>query len=353
MSSRTFLPLILAAAASPIALGADPIFTDPVGFVKLGNMSAGDPVDPGLPEGPKIPAVAPNTDVWISVPLENTLMFSGTVASVDAGAGTITVNGTPGWMEDQWVSISEPNVAIIGSGAENGLRGLIIDNDDSGSLTITQTSPGSLSNVVDGDVIRIRRAWTLSSFFANTDVYSGCQVLTFDETLGGVDHTSGPNESFTYFFGNWGNGSSQPSNNRVLYPGEMLIFRTAGTAVNNLTLFGDVALAAQRVEIMKDSPGTAEDLELAMASPAPKFVGQLGIPAENGDLLLFTNNSESGVRDKTSGPANSLTYFFGQWGDGNSNNVTNTFVVNPGTAFKLRRSAASTATPVEWTVPAP
>ena len=334
MSSRNCLTLLLAAAASSVALGADPVsYSDPVGFVNLGNTTGG-----------ATPAVPPNTDVRLAIPLENEMAFSGTVASTTAT--TITVNGAT-WTANEWVADPTiPYCAIIGSGAENGFRGLISANGTD-SLTITATTPGDLTNVSNGDTVRIRKCWTLLSLFADTDVANNCKVLTFDETETGVDHASGPLNSFTYFGGQWFDGGFAVSDNKILYPGELFIFRSSTADIVDLTIFGDVPLATQRVEIMKDGSGD-EDLELALSLAVPRLISELTIPAENNDKLLFVDNDTSGTQ-KASGPLNSLTYFGGSWFNGSFADVTNSFVVQPGVGFKLRRHSGSTATPVEWT----
>ncbi|MEM1082758.1 MAG: TIGR02597 family protein [Verrucomicrobiota bacterium] len=338
MNPRKTLSLILVAAT---AVAHGQIYTEAVGFVKMGNTNAGQPDG----QGGTISAVPANTDVWLSTPLENELVFTGTVDSGDTGTGVITVSGSPGWTNGEFASAADPHIAIIGSGSEDGLRG-VINSNDSNTLTVAITTPGDLSSLTLGDTIRIRKAWTLSNFFADSDITIGCQVLTFDETATGVDHASGPNESFVYF-GAWFDGNSAPADNKILHPGEMFILRSpAATPVTDLTVFGDVSLAKKRVNIQKDGAGD-EDMELAHSSALPTLVGDLSIPAGFGDLLLFADNDATGV-DKVSGVANSLIYF-GQWFDGNSTPVDATFVIPPGTGFKLRRAAASPAGPVEWT----
>ena len=70
MKTHITYSLLAAAAACGMAFGAETAYTTPVGYVSLAVGSAG---------GNAVPA---NSDVAVSIPLDRTVEFSGTVASV-------------------------------------------------------------------------------------------------------------------------------------------------------------------------------------------------------------------------------------------------------------------------------
>lgn len=331
-------PLIAAlfAGLSCMPLGGQVVYSHPAGFVKLGNTTPGQD------------AVPANTDVNLSVPLERDVEFNGTVASTTATA--ITVQGTPGWTSspDQWVPASgAPYCAIIASGTENGLRGLITANT-ADTLTIDITTPGDLTAVSAGDAVEIRKCWTLSSIFAGSTLSTNCQVLLFDETNSGINHSSSQN--YLYFAGDWYDATTfLVDNDVVIHPGERFIFRSADS-VPSLTLFGDVPSSSSRIDLTKDGTGE-EDMEISHASPVPVVVGDLSIPAENNDQILVFNNESTGINKSSS---NNLLFYEGLWYDATTFlDVSTTFVLAPGQGFVLRKSATSSNGVVEWSEPAP
>lgn len=335
MSPQSVAKLSITILGITAAFGAEPIFTDPVGYVKLGNTTAGQD------------AVAAYTDVNLALPLEAESAFSGLVAATTAT--TITIQGSPTWTTDQWVPASgAPYTAIISSGAENGIRGLITNNS-SDTLTIAVTTPGALTNVAVGDSIQIRKCWTLGTIFANAAVTDNCQILVFDETKSGVNHGSAIN--YLFFGGNWYNATNGlVSNDIVLHPGESFVFRSSAASIPSFTLFGDVPTASSRIDLTKDGLG-AEDTEIAHPSPTPKTVGSLSIPAQDNDQLLVYDNTSNGINK---GSTVNLIYAAGSWYDASTgSNVSATFKLPPGQGFVFRRSAATTSVPLEWLEPAP
>ncbi len=340
---KTTLTLAMLAAAPGLGDAAEPVYSDPVGFVKLGNTQA---------DGSTIPAVAADTDVYLTIPLETEVAFTGTVDSTTAS--TITVQGTPGWTANQWVpapGTGAPYAAIIGlssggSGAEEGLRGMIDANDDD-TLTVTLTTPGDLTQVQSGQVIRIRPFWTVQSFFANTTLSNDSEVLVFNETSAGINHSSGAN--YLFFEGDWYDGNFEIANHTVLHPGETFILRSFGAPVPTLAVFGDVPLVGHRLDVSKDGTG-AEDMEIGIQNPVPLAVGALNLPAEDDDEILLFNNEAAGLNKSS---AENLLYFDGAWYDGDFNDVTTTHILTPGAGFILRRATNSTTLPQEWFKSAP
>lgn len=339
MKKNTLLLAVLSVAPG-IGHTAEPVYSDPVGFVKLGNASP----TPGNPD-----AVPADTDITFSLPLEREIQFTGTVAST--AADEITVQGSPAWTANQWVPASgAPYVAVIGSGAENGLRGLITGNTVD-TLTLDLSTPGNLLNVSVGDSVAIRQAWTVASVFADAQIPNNCELVVFDQTKDGINHSG--SAKYLVYEGVWYDaGDFSISDDIVLHPGERFRFRSKETPIPTLTLFGDVPLAANRVDITKDGPANDEDMEIDSGLPIPTLVGDLTIPAENNDELLIFDNVSSGI-NKAPSQAGKLIFYNGLWYDAVTfADVTTSFIIEPGQGFVFRRDEGS-STSAEWVQPSP
>jgi len=338
MCSRNCLTLLLAAAASSVALGADPVsYTDPVGFVKLGNTAA----DGGV----TIDAVPPNTDVRLTIPLERQIEFSGTVSATTPNS--VTFNGSPSWATDLWTpATGEPYTAIIASGAENGVRG-VITSHTADTLTMIVTTPGDLTNVSMNDSVVIRQAWTIKSIVDGATIPNGSKILLWTETLEGINQPA--SVSYTYGLGDWYDKDGVIQNNVIIYPGESFVLRSSGSSVPSFAIFGDVPTSALRNSLAKDGSG-AEDLHVSSMSPVPQLLVNLSIPVENGDkLLVFDPASVSGINSPASA---SFTFGLGMWFDKNGVDVSNSLTMTPGLGYIVRR-ASSSAAYAEWTESAP
>ena len=322
------------------SLNAQEVFTSPAGYVKLGNTTVGEP------------AVAANTDVYLTIPLETELEAVGVVASTTAT--TITVSGNPSWSTNQWAPTAEdgtPYCVTVTSGAENGMR-VMVSSNTADTLTIAEViTPGDVTNISAGDSLEIRRCWTLSSFFGASGVPDGTRVLLRERTLEGIDQPA--NVNFAFFGGNWFNTSAgnTPADFIPLFPGESFAIRSI-TDISNLVVAGDVSISSLRNELVRDANlPQGEDLHLGTMSPVPVLVSSSNLPVEDGDRIFLFSPDGSGL-DR---PADmNFAFFGGSWFDtGNGNvNVTDSLTIEPGTGFILRRSALSSPS-IEWTQPAP
>ena len=323
-----------------VSASAETVFTDPSGYVKLGNTTAGED------------AVAANKDVYISIPFESTLERVGTVAS--ATANSITFSGSPGWSTSpaQWEPNPTPYCVIVNSGAENGLRAVVSTNTED-TLTVTLSSPGDLTNVSAGDEVLIRRCWTLQTFFAPMNLPGGTQLLLRDETLTGINQPASATDSFVYGGGNWfDNATFADSNNVILHPGESFVLRSpSGAAIPELVAFGDVSTSSLRNSLVKDGDDPqGEDLFVASMSPVPALASSLNIPVSNGDQLLVFSPEGTGINQPAS---SSFVFGAGSWFDNITfNDVTSELTIEPGVGYVLRRSSSS---PIfeEWMEVAP
>jgi len=335
---RKALSLTAALAAVSVSHAVDPVYSDPVGFVKLGNTAA---------DGATIPAVPANTDVRIAIPLEQEIAFSGVVDSTSANS--ITIANNPGFTANAWAPAdATPFTAIIGgSGSESGLRALITANT-ADTLTVSVTTPGDLTQVAQGEPVLIRPCWTLSTFFADSALTDNCQVLLWEPTDTLINQAA--KNTYIYFGGDWyDNLTFDPANHVILYPGESFRLRSDATPISTLTVFGDVPTTPLRNELVRDGAGT-EDLHLANMSPVPVPLASLSIPAADNDLMILYNNAAAGInKDKQQ----AMIFFGGRWYDDISfADVTDSITIFPGTGFNYRRADTAPASE-EWTEPAP
>jgi len=145
--------LIAAALACGFAAAQTTAYTTPVGYVSLGDTTAGQP------------AVKANTDVFISIPLLNSATYAGTVASI--AGNTITLSGTPGFTAGQFATPATPYYAMIESGAKAGQISIVSANG-TGDVTVALQTGETLESIVAGDQITLRKAWTVRGFMGAT-----------------------------------------------------------------------------------------------------------------------------------------------------------------------------------------
>lgn len=337
MCSRNCLTLLLTATASSVALGADPVsYSDPVGFVNLGNTTGG-----------ATPAVPPNTDVRLAIPLERPLEFSGTVEA--ATSSTIQVNGSPNWDANKWTPSDQTYCAIVAGGTQNGLRALITSHS-SDTLTLQVVSTGSLALVETTSKLEIRACWTIQSLFANSDVSDDCQLFVYEPTKPNINQ--GSEYKYIYSGGTWylNDGISFPvSDNVILYPGESFVLRSGPNSVDHLTVFGDVPTTNLRNEISRDGP-TADDNHVASMSPVPITLGLSVIPSEDDDQIFLYDNLSTGINK---GTLQKLIHSGGNWYvNQDPFPLANDLILNPGSGFIYRR-ATNGPSNADWVIPAP
>ena len=279
---KTYLPysLILAAAASGMAFGAETAYTTPVGYVTLGDDTAGQP------------AIKASTDVAVSIPLIRSTDYAGAVSGTSNS--TISLAGTPAWATNQWApGAATPYLVAVNSGAENGFVGLITANS-ADTLTVTPVTGGSLTNVVAADTVKIYKAWTLISLFPSGTFPAGVRVFAFSGVFAGTNLAADLN--FLWNGTNW-TKSGVVSNDTIFYPGESFFIRTLATQVATLTLTGEIPTANSRTYIDKVTAGVAQDTRVGYVSPVDELIGSSGLSTNltPGDRLFSFNNSAAGT----------------------------------------------------------
>jgi len=319
---KPIIPFALLGAL--LAVGAaNAASTDPVGYVSLGNTAGGG-----------APAVAAGSEVTISVPLLRAADFTGTATSASGTTVNVTQALTAGAYNAP--ATGDPYVLEISSGALSGVVVPIASNT-ANSITVVLNGE-NLDTLAAGSSFSIRRAWTLSSFFAGNTLPDNVQLAAFD-VQPGVNNSANP--LYIYFGGSWFNGASgYPADNVILYPGESFVLIN-GTATNiaSLTVTGDVPTSNSRIQLFKDG-AAAQDTRVSYFTPTDEVIGQAGfVGLTDNDALLAFNNSAAGVNKSAS---QTVIYFGGSWFDGASGtDVTNTFKLKGGEGYVFRRAGAA------------
>ena len=136
--------------------------TDPVGFTTTS-------------------CLAPS-DTYVSIPFTRPSEFTGTVQS--ASGNMLTINGTPGWANSQFVYAagSQPNhyyVLIGNGGTTNPKEGHIyqITGNGPNTLLIDATSD-NLTGIVASTQVTVIPYWTLATIFPASDAgVSSCSSI--------------------------------------------------------------------------------------------------------------------------------------------------------------------------------
>jgi uncharacterized protein (TIGR02597 family) len=323
--------IILAAAATGIANGQATAYTTPVGYVSLST---------GKTVGNAVPALS---DSAISIPLERSIEFSGTVSSVSATQ--ITVSGTPSLIN--YAVAGSPHIVKLASGVRSGLQGLITENTAT-TITISVPQGDSLTGVVAGDKFSITKAWTPLSLFGAATPAVGTQILGYSGLNPGVN--LGIDLTYEYDGANWVDTNTfEVADNAVLYQGESLTIRNASSSpIASLVVSGTVPIAKSRIVISKLSADVGQDNAITYMGAAPETLNNSGLTAIafTGDQILAIDNSTVGVNK---GISTTIEFDGTSWIDTNSfEDVTSTFAMQPGVGYIYRRSASAPVGDVVW-----
>ncbi|MEM1084262.1 MAG: TIGR02597 family protein [Verrucomicrobiota bacterium] len=291
--------------------------TDPVGYLTLGNTTA-------LPDLPN------NTDILVSVSLVQPTEFSGEVDSV--ASQVITVSGTPGWADDQWLPVDPATDDPYVITSDSGVLGLIVDNDGN---TVTIDGAFDISSLAATDGLVIRKATTLQNFFAGNTVPSGLEVQL--QSGSGV----GTNLAFDVIytnFGTWFDAGFGAADTAVLYPGEAFIIRnTTGSDMGSLVVTGEVQL--QNSSALLAGGAGQQDTPFGYTSPVGETLADAGLVGASGDELLEYDNTATGINKAA---AAVYTSFGGaEWFDAGFTDVKDTLELGSGNGFVYRRAAGA------------
>ena len=335
MKTKSIFSILTATAL--VGIGSSNAFgqvaTEPVGFVSQ--------------------TVEASSDAVIAAPLYRAPAFKGKISSI-AGS-VITVVGSPGWTASQFVQNSPTQndtfAAIIATGTKEGLVATITAN---GGATVTvQTAAGDdltgiKTEIADGsglgDEIDILPYWTPSSFLGDS-VVAGTNLLLFPSNVPGVNLSAGT--ILVYTGSAWLNtGNFSDASHLPLGFGQALIFRNNSAGAVDVTSVGSVPMTSHRIILRTLAGGTPQDNWVGYTSPVPETIGSTGLGIAAGDNLLVFDNSATGQNKSAS---QILVYTGSAWLDtGNFSNVTDTFMIQPGFGYVLRKAQTTNPEDVVW-----
>ena len=158
--SKSFLALGVYLFAVLKAAAQTSIFSDPVGLTTTSCLA--------------------KSDTYVSIPFTRPSEFVGTVRS--AGGNTITINGTPGWSNNQFVYVpsSQPKhyYVLIGNGGTiNPKEGHIYQVTGNGPNTLSvDATSDSLTGIVVNTQVTVIPYWTLATIFPASDAGVSCSL---------------------------------------------------------------------------------------------------------------------------------------------------------------------------------
>jgi len=320
---RLALPVLVAAALHPAS--AQNATTIPVGYIKSVSLGANSTSN-----------ITANTEVAVSLPLKRPVVFASAVASV-SGANVTIQNATFGAGN----LTTEPHLLEIASGTGEGVSG-VITSHNSTTCVVDLPSGLTFNGVVANDAVRIRKAWTLGSFFANATVPLGVEVQLRSGTVAGI--RIAPDVLYQYDGIGWLDlNTFDYADNAVLYPGEMILLKnSSGSTLQNLVLVGEVPAYKTKLPLVNLNPSQAQDLFIAYNSPVPETLSNSSITAtaQSGDEIQLIDNSATGTNKA---PVELYQWDGSGWLDLNSfEYADDNQVLKPGTGFLYRRSATGT-----------
>ena len=326
---KTYIPysLLLAGAASGLALGAETAYTTPVGYVSLGDTTVGQP------------AVKANTDVLVSIPLNRSSVFQGVSASIVGNMITFTGTSFGSFT-------ATPHVIKIETGVKSGLSALISANSNT-SVTVALPAGESLTGVTTLDSISIRPAWTLLSTLGAT-LPAGTQVLSYSGIASGIN--LGADLIYEFDGTNWLDGFTFGiADNVVLYPGESFIVRNnSASPIASMVLSGEVPKSRSRVIVSNLAPGTGQDNFVTYVSPVNENIGasSLGSVSTAGDQVFEFDNGLAGINKS----ASSIVEWDGvNWLDGFTFGIVDaTFSFQGGKGYIVRRASGAPGGDTTW-----
>lgn len=305
-----------------------------------------------------------NSDTIVSIPFARPAAANVVVDSV--AENVVTVKGTPGWTEDQFVYAAgtQPNTYYLRflSGAKEGSYYPVTANGTD-SLTLSLGGDDILT-VADGDRAAVIPYWTLGTAFpAGRGVHSvGGDLVTKTEILipdlDGEGINLSARDTFFYYKpdsneGTWYSFSAfgQSQNDYVLLPDAYFIVRHNIADPTTFTAKGSVP-TSDLTTLVVASPTVKQDNFLSLARPVPVSLdasGLLGggfLPSndlynpEGGDQLLVFNNQQT-ARNKSA----AATYYYAEGAWRNQSAILEDSggdaVFQPGTGVIVRKKAIS------------
>jgi len=349
MPLKSYLLIVAAACIGGPSLSAQTatVTTDPAGFTTTPCLS--------------------NSDTYLGIPFTRPPEFTGTVQS--ANANTLTINGTPGWTNNQFAYAAggQPKhyYVLIGyGGATNPKEGHTYAVTSNGSNTLTvDTSFDNLAGVVASTQVTLIPYWTPATIFppgdagvsftaTNSPPTYKTELLIPNTSSSGINLSP----SATYFFINNGSNvgwrlegdNTTDHGHDPLLPDSYLIVRNSnGAPTLPLTASGSVLMSKLAVPILA-SASQQQDNPVAMIRPVDTTLDSNGLaPIDTsflqGDQLLLFDNTQAQIGKQP----NKVYTFNDGWRLSNDNLDHSKDIVPAGSAMLVRRAAKSAGT-VYW-----
>ncbi len=323
------------------------VTTDPVGFTTTSCLA--------------------NSDTYVSIPFTRPPEFNGTIQAVSSNpANTLTVNGTPGWGQNQFVyaagTRSKHYYLLLGNGGTaNPKEGHVFLVTANGSNTLTvDTTTHDLSGVTANTQVVLIPYWTPATVFPESNAN-----ISFTPTISSSSYqtqirvpkysASGINLRYSpvYFFSNnvdgtsnnigWrivGDNTTDHGDDPLLPDGYFVVRNNIGTPTLSLTNIGTVLLKKLAVPLIAMSQ--QQDNPVSIVRPLNVALDATGLgPADNsfgpGDQLLLFNNTVAGFNK-----SRSATYTYDtHWrltGDSTLSD-RGADIIPSGTGFIIRKAA--------------
>lgn len=324
-------------------------------FAALGSSLQAVSTDP---MGGMIIPIKGASDTRISLPFSRAISFEGRIESISTN--TITVAGTPGWADGQFVygdadSADPANTyyLIFMSGVNEGLA-LEITANTADTVTLAlggESLSGVSTDAVDGDgngdIFQIIPYWTPDTLFADTAIPD--QTIIYRYLNSGTEINRSAAEVLTYFqdYG-WYDSGGSISDDDPLNVAEGIIIRTpSATSDFDVTIAGAVPMYKARFVFATDGSGNPNDIIFSILSPVDVSVGASGLGNVADQTILYAYDNTDVDTNKSASAV--LTYFYGYgWYDSGGNLVDDTFMLEPGQNYVLRKPGTETPDEFVW-----
>ena len=372
-----FISFVIAVAGSVIFLttsDAQTVTSDPVGFTTASSLS--------------------NSDTLLSIPFTRPPEFTGAIQSVSGSI--ITVAGTPGWTNNQFVYNAPSGqiktyFALIGAGgASNPKEGHIYFVSANGANTLTvDTSADNLSGIVVNTQVILIPYWTPATIFPATDANVSftpttatatykTQVLVPNNAANGINLPV-----TTYFFSNNVNGTSgnvgwrlvgdntTDHGNDPLSTNSYFVVRNMNNAPT-LPLKGIGGVLTKKLATaLRTSVAQSQDNAVSMVRPVDVTLNQSGLGPSDGSFvatppMLPTRNARIALKDQLLVFDNSVAafdkqpaaiYYYSEgpgkkagwklFGDGSNDHGDD--IIPAGSAIIIRKATTAAGQTVFWT----